>query len=184
MAIANAFCFCHAFQKEREKRLILEREKAMSVEQAICQVLSAWGVSPDVKTDAIWCLMNGGDMDKIVRIVERLETALGALETIKQDLAEKHAQAAKASEPQVCDAEKKTPKIGDRAYTRYHGENYVGVLAKVHPNSSLPIDAVVPTDVRRNWGFHSDFPGILVGYDKPIEWDDRACMWYAPANSD
>lgn len=78
------------------------------------------------------------------------------------------------------------PKNGDRAYTRYHGSRYEGVLKDLntteYPRGLTP-GKLIPTD-GTNWGYHSDFPGLTVGYEKIIAWDDEAGMWYAPADSD
>ena len=75
----------------------------------------------------------------------------------------------------------KEPKAGDRAYTMYHCSRYEGVLVQDEPGSR--IDRLVPAD-DSDWGFHSDFPGLFVGYSQPIIWDVNTGMWFAPADPD
>jgi hypothetical protein len=81
--------------------------------------------------------------------------------------------------------EKPVPKNGSKAYSRYHGYDLEGVLADI---SQMPdgryTGKLVPEADKQKWNFHSDFPGIFVGYDERIEWDENRKMFRAPADYD
>lgn len=73
------------------------------------------------------------------------------------------------------------PKTGDRAYSIYHGQEAEGVL-EMSPNGRTGrlIAKNNPWFKDNMWGKKD----LEVGYDKPIEWDHKRNMWYAPADVD
>jgi hypothetical protein len=75
------------------------------------------------------------------------------------------------------------PRNGAPAYTRYHGREWVGVLADLDFERRQIIGKVMPVDPKEHWRFHSH-PGLHVGYDEPIVYDKSRGMFYAPADYD
>jgi uncharacterized protein (TIGR02996 family) len=75
------------------------------------------------------------------------------------------------------------PKNGDRAYTRYHGRRYEGVLGELSGKDFDIRGQILPAN-GEHWGYHSSTPGLFIGYDESIRWDTQAGMWYAPADWD
>ena len=75
------------------------------------------------------------------------------------------------------DAKNKKPQEGDKAYTRYQGETYVGKLVQVPGHTTMYL---LP-DKKTQYNGHG---GIYVGYEEPIKWDAEKGMWHAPADPD
>lgn len=80
-------------------------------------------------------------------------------------------------EPWASSANQK-PNEGDKAYTKYHGETYVGKLQKIPGYNAF---FVLPDGEKARYHDHG---GVHVGYDEPIKWDKEKGMWYAPADYD
>ncbi len=74
----------------------------------------------------------------------------------------------------------RVPCTGDKAYTRYHGQEWVGVLRMDNTRTGY----VEPADEKVNWGYHTHTRGLQVGYDENICWDETRGMYYAPADAD
>lgn len=89
-------------------------------------------------------------------------------------------------------AQERKPKNGDRAYTRYHGRRFEGIIVHV---DEFGRGALEPADPNTDWGYHKGanciignehrpFRGLFFGYDEPVVWDTEAGMWYTPADHD
>lgn len=97
------------------------------------------------------------------------------------------------------------PSNGDKAYTRYDGREFVGILyGLTRPEERIfgtmdgmdnrSIGQLMPEDPNEDWGYHRDqrvsdydntpMRGLGVGYDEEIKWDPARDMFYAPADSD
>lgn len=111
-------------------------------------------------------------------------------------------------------AQVKTPRSGDKAYSIYHGQEYVGVLTfeqnpthkdKLggqggplshssgvdHPQHLMGATGykVAPAYLmfpRFDWVKHprGGLEMLSVGYDNPVVWDAKKGMFYAPADYD
>jgi hypothetical protein len=87
----------------------------------------------------------------------------------------------------------KKPKMGDRAYSMYHGKEGVGILWSRDPghdsfSGARPVGYLIVTNqhglpVENPW-FSDKNQQLSVGYDDPIVWDSKRNMWYAPADRD
>jgi hypothetical protein len=74
-----------------------------------------------------------------------------------------------------------TPSIGDPAYTKYWGREWVGNLTS-SVNDTRP-NAVQFDRSKKADGPHEK-PIIYVGYDDKVTWDRERGMWFAPADAD
>lgn len=99
-------------------------------------------------------------------------------------------------------AEKRIPKDGDRAYSRYHGYDFEGILADVQirhemfqkdPETVDGMANLLPypgQEKTGSWGYgflnthHTGVPVLGVAYDEPFRWDPARNMWHAPAAYD
>ena len=79
--------------------------------------------------------------------------------------------------------DEKEPCTGDKAFTHYHGEKYVGVLRL---RGDRALGYIEPADPEKNWGWHPTevTRGLSVGYDESIVWNAELQMYHAPADGD
>jgi hypothetical protein len=151
-------------------------------------IVSGMGVAMSLITSLMSFIKEvGGDEEAIHRLV----TPEGE-ETLRK-MARIAIEDAKAGE--------KIPKDGDRAYTRYHDQKYVGILRI----GTSHMGWLVPEESMVDWGYHGyrqarmafvegrsrmtviaidNLRGLRVGSDEAIRWDPADNMWFAPADSD
>lgn len=88
--------------------------------------------------------------------------------------------------------DERIPKVGDRAYTKYHGQTLEGVITSVNEQGYGVIE---PVDPNTDWGWHKGalcfvgnerraVRGLFFGYDERAVWDTDKGMWYTPADDD
>lgn len=80
------------------------------------------------------------------------------------------------------------PINGAKAFTIYHGQTYIGVLARIQQrrlDTGQYSGYVIPSDPDvRFSNQESEMYGIGVGYENPIVYDEAKKIFYGPANSD
>jgi len=104
--------------------------------------------------------------------------------------------------PDPAQTKKRVPKDGDRAYSRYHGYDFEGILDDVQirhdmfqkdPDAIEGMANLIPypgQEKTGSWryGFlsthRSGVPQLGVAYDEPFRWDAGRGMWHAPAAYD